>query len=139
MQIKTTNNRHEIAKYCKSIQFRHNFKNKNLIDDVFKALKKDYHLSLGFDDQKNLIYSCFCHIHYDFFDNKICEIIDFFIDKNAENIENINQVFNWIDNLTTQYLCHKIKVESLTNDQQIHRIFTAKKFIIEKYVLTKHL
>jgi len=139
MQLKSISTRHQIAKYCKSIQLRQNFKNKNLIDDIFNSLKKDYHLTLGYDDKNNLVFVCFCHIRVDFFKNKICEILDFFLDEDFENLENIKQIFNWIENLTNQYLCHKIIFESLTNNQQIHRIFTSNKFIIEKFVLSKNL
>ncbi|MFM8185535.1 MAG: hypothetical protein ACKN9I_01245, partial [Alphaproteobacteria bacterium] len=67
MQLKSITTRHQIAKYCKSIQFRQNFKNKNLIDDIFNSLKKDYHLILGYDDKNNLVFACFCHIRVDFF------------------------------------------------------------------------
>jgi len=139
MQLKTTVNRHQIAKYCKYIQFQLKIKNKNLIDDIFNSLKKDHHLALGFDDQENLVFACFCNIRYDFFNNKICDILDFFINENFENSRNINEIFNWIENLTSQYLCHKILYSCLTNNQQNHRIFTANKFIIEKFVLSKDL
>lgn len=139
MQLKTINTRIQIAKYCKSIQFRLNFKNKNLIDDIFNSLKKDHHLVLGFDDKNNVVFACFCNIRHDFFSNKICEILDFFLQSDFENSANIKQIFNWIENLTTQYLCHRIIYNCLTNNQQNHRIFTTNKFIIEKFILSKNL
>ncbi|MFM8185800.1 MAG: hypothetical protein ACKN9I_02600, partial [Alphaproteobacteria bacterium] len=67
------------------------------------------------------------------------EILDFFLNEDFENPTNIKQIFNWIDNLTTQYLCHKIIFSCLSNNQQNHRIFTSNKFIIEKFVLSKNL
>jgi hypothetical protein len=140
MQLKTLLSKIDVAKYCKNAQQRLDFNSTNLIDDIFEKLQKNYHLAIIFDEEnQQIIGAMLCKIEHDFFSNKTCEILDFYISEEKNELA-IMQLFNdWLKDICRQFLCKKIIFESLTKNKFEHKLFLAEKFTLEKFKFIKEI
>jgi hypothetical protein len=140
MQLKTQITRSDINKYYKIAQNRIKFIHSNPVEDIYEKIQKNYHLAIIIDEKgDNLIGSIVCKIDNDFFSNKQCTIIDFFTEE-GNNFEEIsNMLFDWILQISQQYLCHNIIFESFTANKIEQKFFSNKKFILEKFLFVKNL
>jgi len=140
MQLKTLLSKIDIAKYCKNAQQRLDFNSTNLIDDIHEKIQKNHHIALIFDEQNQEIIGVIaCKIEHDFFCYKTCEILDFYI-SNQHNQVAIMQILNdWLNDICRQFLCKKIIFESLTKNNFEHKLFLAEKFILEKFKFIKEI
>ena len=140
MQLKTLLSKMDIAKYCKNAQQRLNFNSTNLIEDVFEKIQKNYHLALIFDENnQQIIGTILCKIEHDFLSDKNCEILDFYVSEGQNELEIMQLLNNWLEDICRQFLCKKIIFESLTKNKFEHKLFLAKKFILEKFKFIKEI
>jgi len=140
MQLKTLLSKSDIAKYCKNAQQRLSFNSTNLIEEISEKIQKNYHLVLMFDEKnQEIMGAIFCKIEHDFFSNKTCEILDFYVSE-GHNEKNIMKLLNnWLHEICYQFLCKKIIFESLTNNKLEHKLFLSEKFILEKFKFVKEI
>ena len=140
MQLKTLLSKIDIAKYCKNAQQRLNFNSTNLIDDIFEKIQKNHHIAIIFDEQNQEIIGVIaCKIEHDFFCNKTCEILDFYISNEHNEIAIMHLLNDWLNDICRQFLCKKIIFESLTKNKLEHKLFLAEKFILEKFKFIKEI
>lgn len=140
MQLKTLISRSDITKYYKIAHSRVNFVHTNPIEDIYEKIQKNYHLGIIFDQNNEYIHGAIvCKIDNDFFSNKVCSIIDFYVDQAQNHDEIANILLDWISQTSQQYLCHKIIFESLTINKDEQKFFSSKKFILEKFSFVKNI
>ena len=140
MQLKTLLSKTDIAKYCKNAQERLDFNSTNLIDDIFEKIQKNHHIALIFDENKQeIIGTIVCKIEHDFFCYKTCEILDFYISSQHNEMEIMQLLNDWLKEICRQFLCKKIVFESLTKSKSEHKLFLAEKFILEKFKFIKEI
>jgi hypothetical protein len=140
MQLKTLLSKIDIAKYCKNAQQRLDFNSTNLIDDIFEKIQKNHHIAIIFDKQnQEIIGTIACKIEHDFFCYKTCEILDFYISNQHNEIAIMHLLNEWLKEICRQFLCQKIIFESHTKDKSEHKLFLAEKFILEKFKFTKEI
>ena len=80
-----------------------------------------------------------CKIEHDFFCYKTCEILDFYISSQHNEMEIMQLLNDWLKEICRQFLCKKIIFESLTKNKFEHKIFLAEKFILEKFKFIKEI
>ncbi len=140
MQLKILLSKADIAKYCKNAQQRLDFNSINLIDDVFEKIQKNHHLAMIFDQEdQQIIGTIFCKIEHDFFSEKTCEILDFYISQKHDETQIMKTLSTWLQEICYQFLCKKIIFESSTNNKFEHKLFLAEKFILEKFKFIKKI
>jgi|688.fasta_scaffold511212_1 hypothetical protein len=140
MQLKTSLSKIDIAKYCKNAQERLDFNSTNLIDDIFEKIQKNYHIAIIFDEKnQEIIGAIVCKIEHDFFCYKICEILDFYISNQHNEIEIMELLNDWLKDICRQFLCKKIIFESFTKNKFEHKLFLKEKFILEKFKFIKEI
>ena len=140
MQLKTLLSKIDIAKYCKNAQQRLNFNSTNLIDDIFEKIQKNHHIAIIFEEQNQKIIGVIaCKIEHDFFCDKTCEILDFYISNEHNEIAIMHLLNDWLNDICRQFLCKKIIFESLTKNKLEHKLFLAEKFILEKFKFIKEI
>jgi hypothetical protein len=140
MQLKTLLSKIDIAKYCKNAQERLDFNSTNLIDDIFEKIQKNYHIAIIFDEKnQEIIGAIVCKIEHDFFCDKICEILDFYISNQHNEIEIMELLNDWLKDICRQFLCKKIIFESFTKNKFEHKLFLKEKFILEKFKFIKEI
>ena len=140
MQLKTLLSKIDIAKYCKNAQQRLNFNSTNLIDDIFEKIQKNHHIAIIFGEQNQEIIGIIaCKIEHDFFCDKTCEILDFYISNEHNEIVIMRLLNDWLNDICRQFLCKKIIFESLTKNKLEHKLFLAEKFILEKFKFIKEI
>ena len=109
MQLKTSLSKIDIAKYCKNAQERLDFNSTNLIDDIFEKIQKNYHIAIIFDENnQEIIGTIVCKIEHDFFCYKTCEILDFYISSQHNEMEIMQLLNDWLKEICRQFLCKKI-------------------------------
>ena len=140
MQLKTLLTKADIAKYCKNAQQRLNFNSTNLINDVFEKIQKNHHLAIIFDENnQEIIGTILCKIEHDFFSDKTCEVLDFYISTEHNEMAIMKILINWLHEICYQFLCKKIVFESLTKNKFEHKLFFSEKFILEKFKFVKEI
>ena len=140
MQLKTLLSKIDIAKYCKNAQQRLDFNSTNLIDDIFEKTQKNHHIAIIFDEKnQEIIGAIVCKIEHDFFCNKTCEILDFYISNEHNEIAIMQLLNDWLIDTCHQFLCKKIIFESFTKNKFEHKLFLAEKFILEKFKFIKEI
>ena len=140
MQLKTLLSKTDIAKYCKNAQERLDFNSINLIDDIFEKIQKNYHIAIIFDEKnQEIIGAIVCKIEHDFFCYKTCEILDFYISSQHNEMEIMQLLNDWLKDICRQFLCKKIIFESFTKNKFEHKLFLKEKFILEKFKFIKEI
>lgn len=140
MQLKTLLSKIDVAKYCKNAQERRDFNSTNLIDDIFEKIQKNHHIAIIFDEKNQEIIGAIAgKIEHDFFCYKTCEILDFYISSQHNEMEIMQLLNDWLKDICHQFLCQKIIFESLTKSKSEHKLFLSEKFILEKFKFIKEI